>query len=635
MSGRFVAPAIAVIGSVGVALYASPVRAQDGQPIGQVEIRGIVRTNVAIVKNALAAAGIKEGQVYHRESINDARQKVLDEGYYSDVYIKAELSGDKKANITAEVIENPLIKYVAIRGNTKIPATKILPRLSSKPDTVLNTRTLREDARTIQKIYQQAGYEAFLTEIGDIFDTKTGALTFPVSETIVDSIEIQGLKKTKPYVILREMHTKVGDVLNYKTLRADINRIYNTQLLEDVETPSTVPTEEGHVKLVIPVKEKRTGQVQVGFGYSVQQRLTGTLQIQEQNFQGKGQSVSASWTVGGTVAKNQYDLGFGEPWLDKYNTSLSVDLYTRINFRFNRILSSSVTNGTSSNPYYEERKGASLTLGRPTGEFSKAFLTFRTEGIQANNLQPAYDLLTIDELTNIRGALVEHGNVSSVTVSHRLNTRDNEQNPSEGLYFSPSLELGSAVFSTQKPSLNPDYISSMVTPEIDRILVSSGDQRGGFTKAGIDLREYFNLSGTRRVTPGEAKPVLATRLLLGSAAGNIAFAEQYFVGGADTLRGYQDDRFWGNNLFLTSVEWRIPMEKRGDLTFVTFLDYGDAWGSTSINREDIPGFGQHEGFGPRLGGGFGIRLKTPVGPVRLDLGKGETLRTHFSIGQAF
>jgi outer membrane protein insertion porin family len=170
---------------------------------------------------------------------------------------------------------------------------------------------------------------------------------------------------------------------------------------------------------------------------------------------------------------------------------------------------------------------------------------------------------------------------------------------------------------------------------VPRILVDNRTESGGFSKFNLDLRRYLSLSGPRRASLAEPKRVLAGRLLLGKAAGTIGFSEQYFIGGAETLRGYSEDRFWGNNLFLASVELRLPLDPRGTVTGVLFTDVGDAWGSTENNRENIRDFEQHGGFKPQAGFGLGVRLKTPVGPVRLDYGFGDKGRAHFSIGQVF
>ncbi len=121
------------------------------------------------------------------------------------------------------------------------------------------------------------------------------------------------------------------------------------------------------------------------------------------------------------------------------------------------------------------------------------------------------------------------------------------------------------------------------------------------------------------------------------------FFEQYFVGGAETLRGFREDRFWGRNMFLASAEYRFPLAK--SLTGVAFVDYGDAWGAAEEYRKRavppditdlIDGFPQHESFSGNVGYGIGIRVRTPIGPLRLDYGfSTEGSRAHFSIGHVF
>jgi outer membrane protein insertion porin family len=615
---------------------ASPARAQDGRIIKSIDIRGVKNTNRDIVRLALNAAGIREEQPFRADALPDARRLILDKGYYSDVFFNQE-TVNNNINLIVEVAENPLITNVVVRGNRTIPSDKILPFLDSKPGTVVNTNTLREDAQKIQRIYRQAGYEAFLSELEEVFDAKTGILTFPVTETIVDSIEIEGLNKTKRFVVTREMQTQIGQPYNLRVLEGDLTRIANTGLFENVLPARSEPVAEGRVKVVIPVVEQRTGQVQFGVGYSVQQRLTGTVAITEQNFRGRGQGLIASWTVGGTVARNQIELGFSEPWVDKNNTSLSVNLYSRFNFRFGRQFTNSLTGGTQDNPYYEQRQGGQVTLSRPIRKFSRnrVFTSFRIENIRANNISPDWNQLTNDEINSIRGSLVKSGNVNAMTVSFQNDSRDYVLDPTTGWFFSPSIEFGRADFLSTRPRINPDFISDTVTPNIPRVLVDDIEQRGAFTRLTMDTRRYINLDKTPRTSLKDGRKVVATRFLLGRAQGSIGFSEQFFIGGADDLRGFQDQRFWGNNLFLLSNELRLPFASRNDLVGVLFVDIGDAWGATDLNAQNIPGFEQHKGFSPRVGAGFGLRFKTPVGPVRLDLGFGETTRTHFAIGQVF
>lgn len=629
--------AAAVGAAVALVALAPAAQAQEGQLVAEVSIIGTKNTNPDVVRSAASIAGIKEGLPYRGDAFTKAKQAIEDVGLYSSVFARYEATADRRLRVIFEVFENPVIAEIRFTGNNSISSKELVDkaRLVTQVGYVLNRNDLEKDAQRIQSLYTTRGYRAFVSEIVEV-DPKTNILTIPIIETIVEAIEIEGLRKTKKGVITRELRTKVGKPLNSQTLQRDISRVFATGLFSDVSNVRTEEgSEEGRTRLIIPVQEARTGQVGVSFGYSQQQRLTGTVELTETNFRGRGQGVSASWTVGGAAARNSFELGFQEPWLDKKNTSLGVNIYDRFLFRFNRVLTNNATDGQNSDPYFEQRRGGSLTLSRPTSDVGRVYSTLRTESIRTNNLDVNFSQLNEDQINSIRGAIVQDGDVSSLSLRFATNTKDNEQDPATGFFFSPSLEFGNARFNFQRPRLNPDW-SEGAPESIPKVLVDQQSLSGAFTKANLSFNKYFSLDGPRTLgNIRENKRVIATRLLLGKAGGAIGFSEQYFLGGVDNLRGYPDDRFWGNNLFLFSTEYRMPIEKNGALTLVLFADIGDAWGGTDVNRQNIRDFGQHVKFKPNIGFGPGIRIKTPVGPVRLDFGFGQTRRIHFAIGQSF
>jgi len=99
------------------------------------------------------------------------------------------------------------------------------------------------------------------------------------------------------------------------------------------------------------------------------------------------------------------------------------------------------------------------------------------------------------------------------------------------------------------------------------------------------------------------------------------------VGGAETIRGFNVDREYGKNMIVANVEYRHRFQK--NFQGVAFVDYGGAYGGPP-DRTDWAS------FDALLGYGLGIRVKTPLGPIRLDLGfSKDGSRTHFSIGQMF
>lgn len=632
--------AAATLTTAAIIGLARPAHAQEGQTVAEVTVNGVANTNRDTV---LLTAATKTGKPFASATFEEDKKAIRDLGLYASVGGRVETTPDNKLRVVFDVVENPVISKIDVSGNKALSRERLRGEIRSVEGQVLNTQTVLADIQRIQRLYSQNNFLAYVDESAGI-DPKTGVLTFPIVETTVESVQFTNNNKTRDFVLRREMKTKVGEPYNSQTLVRDLTRLMNLGYFEDVgPARPEAGTDLGRVRLVIPVQERRTGTVGVSFGYSSRQRLVGALELSEANFRGRGQAVNFRWEVGGIASRNSFEVGFSDPYLLPQRTGLSVSLFDRVVYRFNRSLSSNISDGLNDDQYYERRQGGAATLVRPFGEFTRGYLTLRAEKIGANDLGIDYNALdaqgnpvfTNDQINNLRGSLVQNGNVASLTLRGSTNTRDNDLDPARGGFFSPSVEVGNSRFSYQKPLVNPAYVSAEATPGVPRILVDDRVENGAFSKVNLDFRRYLSLSGPRRASLAEPKRVLAGRLLLGKASGVIGFSEQYFVGGAETLRGYNEDRFWGNNLFLASLELRLPLDNRGTVTGVLFTDVGDAWGATENNRENIRNFEQHGNFSPRVGLGLGVRLKTPVGPVRLDYGFGEGGHAHFSIGQVF
>ncbi len=593
---------------VGVALAAAPAPAQD-PVIVDITVKGNKNLNTEWV---ITSSGLKVGVPVTQSSLDDAKRKLLQTQLFGanrvddpDEAVRISATVDAAgAHVTIEVEENDVVKGINISGSGPIPAKAIRDLMQTKEGLVLNLGTLSRDATAIQDFYASKGYMAV---VSSDLAMPNGILEVPIIVAKVDDVKITGLHKTKPYVITREMKLKKGEFYNSETFRKDYYRIFNTDLFADV-SPAIVPKSPGLVDITLNVEEKRSGNVAVFIGYSSRNSLVGGAEIVESNFMGRGQGIGLRWDTGGLANRNSLEATFTEPWLDSRHTSLSVSAYDKTVYRFAQsIYSTTGTTTTDDSDYYEIRTGAQATLSRPFGEAYRGSIGLRFDNVKL----PALNLNPDDAAALQKGPLI----AASLRMTH--NTRDIDLDPSSGGYEVYSLDIGRA-------DLEP--------------IVTGGTQVGivrgvvNFQKLQIDARRYLSLQGPRK-DPKDRRTTLALRLAGGTTTGTAPFFEQYFVGGAETLRGYIEDRFWGKNMVMASAEVRAPLAP--SLTGVVFVDAADAWGGP-YGGVRFSGFVQHKGFSPSVGFGIGLRVVTPIGPIRIDQGFGsEGGRTHFSIGHVF
>ena len=585
--------------------------------IARITIRGNVNVSTPAIQAVLAQ---KVGQPYSANSADRDRDAIKSLGYFNgDIGLSATVNGEGTIDETYTVAENPLIKKIVFTANTptgapSISPTTLLSKMTTQPGRVLNTNGLVKDLDTL--FNHNSGYVSSQGYIMDVtsdinIDPNNGTLTIPLVEAYIQGIKITGNKKTRVSVVTREMRSQSGQVLDQRKLNADLTRVYNLGLFDTVGPADIEPTDVGKIVVNIPVTEKRSGQVSLGVGYSSTSKLVGRAELAENNFRGLGERVSLQYEVGGISSQSSIELGFFEPYLDKRHTSLNVDVYNKVVYRFSNNFETNSSLGTTGNSsqYSEKRAGGSVGLNRPVSDSSSAGVSFRTEKVTTNN----FDVSVADSFIR------QDGTVTALGTQFANNTRDQDIAPASGGLRSLSYEAGVADISTISNSPSP---------------LSPG--RHNFGKLGIDLRQYFSLQGARRVTNlKEPKRVFAVRLLLGFSNKNIPFFEQYFLGGADNLRGYQTDRYWGNNLVLGQAELRLPVGKGDNLQAVILGDVGDAWGSIYQGQ----GLAQHGTLSLRGDYGVGVRLVTPIGPIRVDYAipttGGGGGRTQFSIGQSF
>ena len=576
---------------------------QDSSVIKEIMIRGNSRVNTEVITGVMRT---KVGQPYIQDNLDKDKKAIEDLGFFSAVSVRPTPLEAGNYNITVDVEEYPVIKEIRVVGNSALTTAEILKTITLAPGQVFNANAVGPSIKAVQEAYSKRGYFA---DVADFTPLKgsTGTINLSIVELKVGTVSVQGNVRTKDWVFGRLIKTRPGDAFSGDRWTKDLRRIASTGWFEpgSLKSSEDAEREPGKIDLTVSVKESRTGMFNVGLQIDPQNSIAGTLRLSENNLNGTGQTVGLDLlqTTGGGGAS--VGLEYLNPFYDSNDTVFSAQLYSRVQYRFAGIFGgNSITNDAS---YNERRTGGAVSFSRARNDDLSLGITTKLENVKTNNIPTG-----LDQNSFVR----QDGTVFSVAGNSTFDRRDLPTDPAFGYYTQLTLEPGIARI---------DEVGGAIS---DQSLVGTHF----FTKGSVEYRRYFTNQPKRTRQDFDApRKVLAFRARAATISGTVPFFEQYFVGGSDTLRGYDEDRFWGKNMLITNLEYRYPIQR--SFNAIGFVDYGGAWGGyPSVNA-----FTQSNGIDLHVGYGVGLSFRTPLGPIRIDIGFNEQgrSRTHFIIGTSF
>ena len=567
----------------------------EGREVAEIRVEG---NKEVPTESILMVMDTKPGMPLSMARLRSDLRAIYDMGFFAQEPVALPmLTPEGRIILVVRVFENPVVKDIVFKGNTAIPSEKLKAVMQTQPGKILNLHALRRDLQRIQDLYIANGYLA-QPLAPDI--SEDGTIVIPIQELKVVGVRVDlGQKpKTKEKVVWRELQLRPGQIYNQRVIEEDRRRLFLLDIFEevivdwrDVEDPKTG---ELGVEVTYKLKEKKTGLANIGLGYSSRDEIVGFAAIQDTNFRGLGQHLRLMVEF---FDRKGFDLYYYRPWIDNKRTGFAINIFDRSFYREPTtalVLGGGQGTITEDLLFSEIRRGIRLSARRPKGDYLWHELKLRTEKVYFQQRRIVGG--TIEQV----GGKADQGWVTGIAYSRLLDTRDFPFDPSKGTYFEGELELAPKLF---------------------------GDSRS-FAKLLIDWRRYI---------PQGKNTVFATRLLLGTAIGSVPIFENFFVGGAETLRGYTIDRFVGRNMVVFNAELRRRFRK--ELQGVLFLDIGDAFGgpnSLDLKAAQAGTPKRRDALRLKVGYGFGVRFVTPFGLLRFDFGFGEEgSRTHFSVGSAF
>ena len=566
-----------------------------GQPVTKITIIGDSQANHDAVMDVLK---VKPGMEFTKEGIAKDLQSIYELGWFYDI-IPAYKQVPEGVQVTYHVMENPVFKTLVVEGNTKIGTDKIKSIIDLPANKIINIKDVNEKVRKVEGEYSKAGY--ILARVTDVRVLPSGELFLHVNEGIVEDFKVKGNTKTKDYVITREMKLKKGQPFNSKDARRSMQRIYNLGYFEDVNIKLNPGQSPNAVDVEITVVEMNTGTFGIGAGYSDADGFLGMISVGDKNFRGTGDKINVRWEFGGDEDNNKnYEFSYQRPWLDNKETGLGFTVYDMTNE-----YADYDHDGDEIARYDKQRRGQELTFSRRTNnEYVMNYLTLKNrEDIykgEADGYEDDYQYFEGDDPDNTdqtaeeKAALAAErqkenfGKTQSIGFTRTFDSRDNVNDPHEGKRNSYSIEWA---------GLGGDF---------------------DFTKYSADFRYYYRM--------GASEDVLAVQFGAGYADGTMPLSQRFAVGGSDSLRGYEDDQFKGNSMLKGTIEYRVPLMKK--VQGVLLTDVGYAWDKKTEDDFDLGLM--------KYSYGVGLRVNSPLGPLRLDYGIGDDGgRFHFSFGGQF
>lgn len=608
----------------------------------------------------LKLLGLKTGERFVQSEL-DAGLEAIRQAYRSRGFTRASVEGkvaalsqgesatpaaDRRVEVALAIEEGPrtVVGSIAVQGNTVLTEPQIRSLMTTAPGRPYSEVQLAQDVDRIRLEYLNRGYESVVVDprVTRLEGDTRADVAIAVSEgpqVLVDHLIILGNQRTSTETIERELLLKPGQPLGYSARLESQQRLAALGLFRRVRITELRHGSEPRRDVLVEVEE--APPTTIGYG--------GGMEFATSRLRATGEGGRAEERVE-LAPRGFFEIGRR----NLFGKNRSVNLFSRVALRTRDRRNPDDPEAVDSNYGFNEYRVVG-TFREPRVFNSRADLL--VSGIVDQAIRSSFNFrrrqaraeagLRLGPVYAVSGRYsYEHTELFETTFSEQ------EQPLIDRLF--PQVRLSklsaSLIRDTRNDPIDPDR-GMFLAAENDVALRSLGSEVG-FTKAFFQAFGFYRLPGARRT-------VLALAGRLGLAEGfartvqdvvveDLPASERFFAGGDTTVRGFALDRLGteetitesgfptgGNGLVVLNAELRTTIWRA--LGAVAFLDAGNVF----------PRIGDLDVTELRPAAGFGLRYRSPVGPIRIDLGFNLSPRDlvpgrperrsvlHVSLGQAF
>lgn len=528
--------------------------------------------------------------------------------YYNLGYVKARVDRPTVAltpdrlglYITFRVEEGEQYKVgdVDFAGDLLFSTEKLKETAKIDDSEIFAYDQLQKDLSELQALYGDLGYAYANVIPRNKFNDKDKIvdLVFEFdkgNKVKFGRISVIGNSKTRDKVLRRELKIFEGELYHETKRRQSLENIQRLGFFEEVNFRTSTPLNDPDLMDVeIVVKERNTGQIQVGAGYSTATGLALQGSVQQTNFRGLGQNLGVSLQLSDQYS--QYDVSFTEPYYNDTDWSVGGRVFR---------------NETSGRLDYDENKtGAGVFASYPIAEFLRAGVNYTYSAARLKSVKDGNGVVLTDDL--LFPLDTASGDAGLVGVSLEYDSRNDRFRPNKGIFsrlaYSHSGLLGG----------NLNYYKASADYRFFKNLFWDVTWRNNFAYARIESTENgkaapfnelyvlggpYTLRGYRFSTVGLRKfsQKLADRFQLAPPAGSGLSASEANI--------RANRVFGGEQQLLYQTELMFPLIREAEMYGVAFYDMGAA--DDELNSDKF--FSDW---------GFGIRWFSPLGPLRFEWG---------------